>query len=65
MYTKREKEIIKLLLQGKSSRSIAESLFISEHTVNKHVEHIFAKSNTHSRSQLILKLLQPNAVPQI
>ncbi|MBL7930135.1 MAG: response regulator transcription factor [Bacteroidia bacterium] len=44
--TPREKEIIKLIAQEYSNAMIAESLFISERTVETHRKNIFRKTNT-------------------
>ena len=39
-----------LLAQGKTNRTIATDLFISEKTVASHVSHIFTKLSVASRS---------------
>jgi DNA-binding CsgD family transcriptional regulator len=49
----RESEIIGLILEGRTNREIAESLFISESTVKKHVNHIFKKLRIRSRWALV------------
>jgi DNA-binding CsgD family transcriptional regulator len=49
----REREIIHLLLRGKSNREIEDALFISVSTVKIHVYHIFQKLNVKNRAQLI------------
>ncbi len=41
--SKREREVLSLMAEGKSNKAIGESLWISEHTVEKHVNSIFAK----------------------
>jgi len=43
-FTKREQEILRLIIEGKSSDQIAELLFISRHTVNTHRKNILHKS---------------------
>ena len=50
--TKREKEIIDLLLKGLSYKEIAASLFISVDTLNSHIRKIYSKLNVHSRSEI-------------
>lgn len=45
----REEEIARLLLAGYSSKEIAEALFISIFTVNKHLENLFEKTGTNNR----------------
>jgi DNA-binding NarL/FixJ family response regulator len=39
--TDREREVLALMAQGRSNKAIAERLFVSEHTVEKHVKNIF------------------------
>lgn len=51
--TPREQEVLELLAQGLSNEQIAETLFISPHTVARHREHIMKKLNLHSRSELV------------
>ncbi|AMR32705.1 hypothetical protein A0256_15380 [Mucilaginibacter sp. PAMC 26640] len=51
--TLREKEIIKLIVEGKSSNEIADTLYISKHTVNNHRKNIIHKLEITSLSQLI------------
>ena len=54
--SKREWEVVKLLLQGKSNELIALSLGISTSTVEFHLKNIYAKFQVNSRIELILKL---------
>jgi DNA-binding NarL/FixJ family response regulator len=49
----REIEIIKLIIDGKSSSEIAEILFISEETVKTHRKNIFKKLNVHHVTELM------------
>ena len=46
----RELEVLRLVAPGKSNREIAASLVISEHTVARHVQNIFAKLGLSSRA---------------
>jgi DNA-binding CsgD family transcriptional regulator len=48
--TGRELEVLRLVASGKSNREIAATLVISEHTVARHVQNIFAKVNVSSRA---------------
>jgi ATP/maltotriose-dependent transcriptional regulator MalT len=48
--TPRELEVLRLLAAGRSNRAIAEALVISEHTVARHVQNIFAKLDVSSRT---------------
>lgn len=50
----REMEVLELLRDGMSNRSIAESLGISEKTARTHVSHILSKLGVESRTQAAL-----------
>jgi DNA-binding CsgD family transcriptional regulator len=54
--SRREKEVVGLLLQGRSNKQIALSLGVSERTVEFHFRNIYAKLQVASRVELILKL---------
>jgi len=49
--TKREHEILELLIQGLSYKEIAAKCFISTETMNSHTKNIYQKLNVHSRAQ--------------
>jgi DNA-binding NarL/FixJ family response regulator len=48
--TSRELEVLRLVAAGKSNRDIAAELVISEHTVARHLQNIFAKLRVSSRT---------------
>lgn len=48
----REKDVLKLILEGKTNTEIATELFISVNTVKKHLSHIFNKTEVHNRTEL-------------
>lgn len=50
--TQREKTILSLVYNGLSNKSIADSLYITENTVKKHMSNILGKTNMKNRSQL-------------
>jgi len=52
-FTPREREIISLVCKGKSTVEIAEQLFRSRHTIEKHKKNIFKKGNFQSNSELL------------
>lgn len=51
--SERESEILKLMAEGKSTREIADLLFISVKTVGTHKQHILEKLNLKSSADLI------------
>jgi DNA-binding CsgD family transcriptional regulator len=50
--SEREREVAALVAQGATNRAIAETLVISERTVERHVANIFAKLDIGSRAQI-------------
>ncbi|MEZ5098580.1 MAG: response regulator transcription factor [Thermoleophilia bacterium] len=48
--TARELEVLRLVAAGRTNREIAAQLVISEHTVARHVQNIFAKVGVSSRT---------------
>lgn len=50
--TKREKEILLLLIDGKSYKIIADTCNISMHTLFTHTRNIYNKLNIHSRAEI-------------
>ena len=52
----RERDIIRLLLDGCSNKTIAERLFIAPNTVKTHNRNIFQKLNVSSRFELLARL---------
>lgn len=49
----REREVLSYLARGRSSPYIRDRLGISQNTVNTHAKHIYAKTETHSRQELL------------
>jgi DNA-binding CsgD family transcriptional regulator len=50
--TDRQREIARLIAAGSSNRTIAESLSLSERTVETHVQNLLTKLGFHSRAQI-------------
>ena len=59
-FSEREKEVVDLLLQGKSNKQIAFGLGITNRTVEYHMGNIFAKLGVSSRSEAILAITSYN-----
>lgn len=49
--TKRETEVLELIIQGKSNPEIADEMMISIHTVKAHLEKIFRKLGVQNKIQ--------------
>jgi len=50
-FTKREKEILEILVKGASYKEIAEHFSISVHTVNNHLRKVYEKMRVDSRAK--------------
>ena len=57
VFSKREKQIIRLIADGLKNKEIAEKLFISLHTVKNHRKAILEKAAVNSSSELIAKCI--------
>lgn len=57
LFTKREREVLKNIVEGKSSNSIAAYLNISLHTVNVHRKNILNKANCKTPISLVTKAI--------
>jgi len=53
----RQKEVLQLVIRGKTSKQIAEILFLSKYTVDMHRRHILEKCGCTSTSELINALI--------
>jgi len=49
----REQEVVGLLIQGQTTAAMADQLGISPHTVRDHLKHLYRKTGTSSRSELL------------
>lgn len=55
--TRRQREVLDLVLQGASNKEIARTVFVTERTAETHVTAILSKVGLDSRSRLIARLL--------
>lgn len=53
----REREVLDLLVAGKTGRQIAEALFVSPNTVAFHVRQIYEKLHVHTRGEAVAHVL--------
>ncbi len=60
--SKREREIVYLLVEGKNNKEIASQLFISEKTVKNHLYNIYKKFSVTNRLMLINRILNISEV---
>lgn len=60
--SKREKDILKCLVDGKSYKMIADTCFISVNTVNSHIRKIYEKLHVNSSQEAISKALRQRLV---
>ncbi|MBN1273631.1 MAG: helix-turn-helix transcriptional regulator [Candidatus Aminicenantes bacterium] len=51
--SRREQDILKMILDGKSNKQIEEALFISYHTVKNHVYNLYQKLGVKNRYELV------------
>jgi DNA-binding NarL/FixJ family response regulator len=56
--SKREEEILNLLVKGYRYKEIADALGISFETVRSHLKNIYAKLHVHSRTEAVVKYLK-------
>jgi DNA-binding NarL/FixJ family response regulator len=60
--TQREKEILKLLVEGFNKKQIADKIFLSYHTIDSHIRNIYEKLEVHSGSSAAAKAVKENLI---
>ena len=60
--TPREREVLDQLCQGKSYKSIADTLFVSQDTVRSHIKNIYRKLEVNSKSEAVIKAIREKLV---
>ena len=58
LLTKREREVLKLIAEGRSNKEIADLLFVSVHTVERHRANIMEKLNLKKTADLVKYAIQ-------
>lgn len=56
--TSREKEVFELLITNKTTKEIAEELFISEKTVRNHISNVMQKLQVKGRTHAVVELIR-------
>ncbi|RFU20853.1 LuxR family transcriptional regulator [Geodermatophilus marinus] len=60
--TDRELEVLRLVAQGQTNREIAATLVLSEHTVRRHLQNVFARLGVSSRAAAVAFAVQHDLV---
>ena len=58
--TSREKEVLDMVVSGLTNKEIAKSLYLSEHTIKKHITNILDKLDMRNRKDLIIYVKENN-----
>lgn len=56
--TKREREVFERVIINKTTKEIADQLFISEKTVRNHISNVMQKLGVKGRAQAVCELLR-------
>ncbi|WP_338751076.1 response regulator transcription factor [Bacillus sp. FJAT-52991] len=56
LLTEREKELVNYLEEGWKNREIAKKLYVSEHTIKKHLQNLYRKFNASNRTELLYRI---------
>jgi DNA-binding NarL/FixJ family response regulator len=56
--TRREGDVLRLMVDGMTRREIAEKLFVSPSTIMTHICNIYAKLHVHTRGSVVAKALK-------
>ena len=62
--TRRETEILSLIVEGHSSKKVADLLFVSKRTVDFHLDNIYDKLNVTNRMQALQRAMRLGILPR-
>jgi DNA-binding CsgD family transcriptional regulator len=57
--------VVRLVARGLSTRQMAATLFVTEHTVQRHLQNAFEKAGVRSRRELLKRLFFENLLPSM
>lgn len=60
--TQRESEIFNKLIDNKTTKEIAQELFISEKTVRNHISNVMQKLGVNGRASAVVELIRLNEI---
>lgn len=60
--TEREREVLKLMVEGMNNKQISEHLFVSQSTAKSHVSNVLTKLNVNSRTEAVSYALKNKLV---
>jgi len=60
--TRREKEILQLLVSGLSKKHIGGQLHISQLTIDTHLKNIYVKLHVHTQIDVVAKVLKEHLI---
>ncbi len=63
--TKREVEILLMVIEGHSSKVIADMLFISKRTVDFHLDNVYGKLKVKNKMQALQRAVKLGLLPQV
>jgi DNA-binding NarL/FixJ family response regulator len=63
--TPREREVLQLVAGGATNREVAETLFVSRHTVNFHMKNILQKLHLRNRAQAVAYAVRTGLVTPV
>ena len=62
--TRREVEILSLIVEGHSSKTVADLLFVSKRTVDFHLDNIYEKLHVNNRMQALQRAMRLGLLPR-
>jgi len=59
----REEEVVEFVVRGASTRQISQALYVTEDTIQKHLQNVFGKVGVRSRQALVKRLYLKTIFP--